>query len=419
VLLRIKGIGKISDSQIKMDGITVIAGENNTGKSTFGKALYCIFNAFCNVEKKIYDERVNGIQRIIERKLFFDEFQVIRFNKKVMDRVIALNQSFSAASLLEIVKDSFSPIPEDDIKELNDIINTSIDEIGRFVTISNGDIQQTIITRYFRNEFEGQANHLNRVDLPGEVSLTIKGKNISVTIRANECSTFEDHVGIQHDAIYIDSPFVVDNVQQQYRRGISRRVPSNVHHRQNLVYRLAGVTDNTIIEEAVIKQKINTIVADINKIVAGEFRETKDDLVFIEHGMQKPIELSNLSAGLKVFIIIKRLLETGEIKNKGVLIFDEPEIHLHPDWQLKFAEVLILLQKEFNLTILVTTHSPYFLEALEVYGKKYGIDNRCNYYLAEIKSDAADVREVNGNTNDIYRQLAGPFRKLENIAFGD
>jgi AAA15 family ATPase/GTPase len=40
MFLNIKGIGKISDSQIKMDGITVIAGENNTGKSTFGKALF-------------------------------------------------------------------------------------------------------------------------------------------------------------------------------------------------------------------------------------------------------------------------------------------------------------------------------------------------------------------------------------------
>ncbi|MDR2257676.1 MAG: ATP-binding protein, partial [Treponema sp.] len=80
MLLRVKGIGKILDSQIKMNGITVIAGENNTGKSTFGKALYCMFNAFCNAEKNIYDERVNGIHRIIESKLFFDNFQIIRFN---------------------------------------------------------------------------------------------------------------------------------------------------------------------------------------------------------------------------------------------------------------------------------------------------------------------------------------------------
>ena len=37
MVLKIKGIGKIQDSQIEMKGITVIAGENNTGKSTFGK----------------------------------------------------------------------------------------------------------------------------------------------------------------------------------------------------------------------------------------------------------------------------------------------------------------------------------------------------------------------------------------------
>jgi AAA15 family ATPase/GTPase len=186
-----------------------------------------------------------------------------------------------------------------------------------------------------------------------------------------------------------------------------------------LLYRLGNVTDNTVIEEAIIKQKTNTIMAAVNKIVFGEFRENKDDLLFVEHDIQKPIALSNLSAGLKVFLIIKRLLETGEIKERGVLILDEPEIHLHPDWQLKFAEILVLLQKEFNLTILLATHSPYFLEALEVYGKKHGIGDRCNYYLAEIKDDASDVREVNSNLNDIYKQLAAPFRKLEDMAFGD
>jgi predicted ATPase len=336
-----------------------------------------------------------------------------------MDRVISLNQLFSTSSFLKTIEESFASIPESDIRLLEEIIDSSIDEIGRFVTIDNDDIQQMIITRYFRNEFEGQINHLNRVDLPGEVSLTIKKDNVNVTIKTNECCALADHVGIQHDAIYIDSPFIIDDVQQYYRRNIRRSFSSGVHHRSNLRYRLAKVTDNTVIEEAIIKQKINTIMAAINKIVLGEFRENKEDLIFIEHDIQKPIALSNISAGLKVFLIIKRLLETGEIKNKGVLIFDEPEIHLHPDWQLKFAEILILLQKEFNLTILLTTHSPYFLEAVEVYGKKYDIGDRCNYYLAEIKGDIADVREVNGNLNDIYKQLAGPFWKLENIAFGD
>ena len=37
----IERIGKIEKADVELKGITVIAGENNTGKSTVGKALYC------------------------------------------------------------------------------------------------------------------------------------------------------------------------------------------------------------------------------------------------------------------------------------------------------------------------------------------------------------------------------------------
>ncbi len=43
--LQIENFAKIAKADINIDGITVIAGENNTGKSTIGKALYCVFNS--------------------------------------------------------------------------------------------------------------------------------------------------------------------------------------------------------------------------------------------------------------------------------------------------------------------------------------------------------------------------------------
>lgn len=51
--LRVKNIGILSDSEIEIAGITVVAGENNTGKSTFGKALYAIFNALNRLEYRV------------------------------------------------------------------------------------------------------------------------------------------------------------------------------------------------------------------------------------------------------------------------------------------------------------------------------------------------------------------------------
>jgi hypothetical protein len=43
-----------------------------------------------------------------------------------------------------------------------------------------------------------------------------------------------------------------------------------------------------------------------------------------------------------------------------------------------------------NINILVTTHSPYIIEALERYAEKYDIEDKTNFYLAKdgmIKSD--------------------------------
>jgi AAA15 family ATPase/GTPase len=169
VFLGIKGIGKIQNSQIRINGVTVIAGENNTGKSTFGKALYCVFNAFCNAEKTIYNERVNDIRRIIYDNPFFDDFRAIQLNKKVMDCVLSLSKSFSEDSFLKVIEESCGSIPEEEMKRFKRIIHKSIDELEHSITISNTEIQQAIITRYFRNELEGQISHLNMPDSVGSV----------------------------------------------------------------------------------------------------------------------------------------------------------------------------------------------------------------------------------------------------------
>ncbi|GHT61346.1 ABC transporter ATP-binding protein [Spirochaetia bacterium] len=424
--LNIKGIGKILDSQIEMKGITVIAGKNNTGKSTFGKVLYCMFNAFYNADSSINDERVNDINRILSSASLpglFYRYQSV--TQKILAGALSFaNRAFSPVEMQRIIKDAVSEIPSGVSKPDDQIIDLLVDDLKKSISVKGDDIQKVIITRYFKSEFERQINHVNKPELPGTVSLIIKGKPIKITISNNECTAFTDEVGILYDSIYIDTPFVVDEVQRYYTRNSRTFNPArynlNTHHRDNLLHRLGqDNAENTVIEEALIKQKINGLLASIGSVVDGEFKEDKEGLLYLEHGLQKPIPLSNVSAGIKAFLIIKRLLETGEIRERGVLIFDEPEIHLHPEWQISFAEILILLQKEFNLTILLTTHSPYFLHAIEIYGKKHGIASGCNFYLAETDGDTAGVREVTDKIDEVYKQLAEPFQKLEDAVYQD
>ena len=91
-----------------------------------------------------------------------------------------------------------------------------------------------------------------------------------------------------------------------------------------------------------------------------------------------------------------------------------PEIHLHPEWQLLFAELIVLIQKEFGVHILLNTHSPYFLNAIEVYAVKYGINDRCKYYLASSQDDISTIGDVTNNIELIYSKLARPLQELEN-----
>lgn len=61
--LKIKDFGVIKNADIKVDGITVITGNNNTGKSTIGKVFFSYFNSFHDmgikvVKKKIFEKQV-------------------------------------------------------------------------------------------------------------------------------------------------------------------------------------------------------------------------------------------------------------------------------------------------------------------------------------------------------------------------
>jgi len=403
--LKIEGIGKIQNSTIEMQGITVIAGKNNTGKSTYGKVLYCMFNVFYNKKKAIRNERINDIRSMVYNT-FPSEPVSIKDSliKKIADEMEnADKESFSEDKIREMVHNFIS--------EENEIINNLVKNIKRSISVDDDIIQKIIISRYFINEFEGQINHVNRLSTIGMSSLIIKEKNIDVIIKNNKCDKFTDEIGVRNRAIYMDTPFVIDDFSMP-----RKRISSPINHRRDFLYRLDKEhSDNTVIEEAIINQKVKDILSNIHLVTNGSFKEDKENIMFMENGLEKPIPLFNVSAGMKPFLIIKRLLELGEIKEQNVLILDEPEIHLHPEWQLQFAEILVLLQKEFNLTILITTHSPYFLNALEVYSKKHEREKYCNYYLAQNKEDYSIVEDVTNKTNEIYALMEDPFCKLERL----
>ena len=55
----------INKATVKLNGLTVICGSNNSGKSTAGKALYATIESLSNLEEKLHDELVVNYRRAL------------------------------------------------------------------------------------------------------------------------------------------------------------------------------------------------------------------------------------------------------------------------------------------------------------------------------------------------------------------
>lgn len=426
--LKIKNIAKIKEAEVNIDGITVIAGENNTGKSTIGKLLFSIFNSMNNMDKKIEREKENKVYNIINFLLQSNSIQNpisssgnrVRFNvlsRKIAEYIIEFIQNES--------NENFENYVEGIIKNdtyLNDNINLEsfIEEcavsVSDIFNISDKKVMTEVITRWFNRVFEEQVSPLNDSDDESEINLFIKENEINFVFKNNICVEWDSGLNILHEAFYIDNPFIIDYMSGRLR---TQYKTTDSHLIRHLIRHLSDEEENIYegaFDAVMAKDKLEDIYNMLGDIIDGEFIENKVGEYYLKlNNYDKPINIKNLSTGLKSFALIKRLLENGSLKEKDVLILDEPEIHLHPEWQLIYAQMIVLLQKEFDLTMIITTHSPYFLDAIDVFTTKYKISDRVNYYLSENDGEVSYLSDVTDNIDAIYKKLSDPLQRLENI----
>lgn len=410
--LSIKNVGKLKEADVEINGITVITGENDTGKSTVGKVLWSVFNGFYEIDEKVYNEKVSELEKIIDEIIkenvyknlstdynsFFEIFNST--GKKIAIEFLKGNKNYSEDEIKIIINNY-----KKDLKIEN--ISKFVQEINETLKISDKEIIKVIVSRVMNKEFHNQINAIfskKKMNI-GEISLKIKDKEIDLKIENNEISDVQNYFLINKETMYIDNPFILDSYDFE-----------DENHQTHLATNVFSENENSVISEIKVKKKLNNIYQKLNSVLSGEILENKNSkFVYRKNG--EDIDLKNLSTGLKTFAIIKMLLQNGTLEENGTIILDEPEIHLHPEWQLKFAELIVLLQKEFGMHILLTTHSPYFLNAIEVFSERHKIDDKCKYYVAENEGNSSIIKDVTGNTREIYRKLARPIQDLENIRY--
>ena len=413
--LFLKNIGKIAETCVEIDGISVIAGENNTGKSTVGKTLYAVFNSFHDIHEQISHERVENIANqmdMLYRSL------TNRLNRQLnmteaAEEILSRQGEFkgSMEAVREAVVKIISQWDESFKKyEIDERIEGYISQIALALEVSDNEIIRSVLGRRLDAEFNGQINNVF-TDRTGKIELSIQDRTMKVSVKDNNVRTLSGEMDLHTEAVYLDDPFIMDDINRiHYLEGCVYW-----DHRWGLRKILNEGHSGNLVEKIVAGNRLEKIYQRISMTCDGDIVRDKSDMLWYRRkGTDKTLDVRNLSSGFKTFAILKTLLQNGSIEYNGTIILDEPEIHLHPEWQLLFAEVIVLIQKEFGMHILLNTHSPYFLDAIEVYAARYGIDKKCRYYLAFSQGETAEIRDVTGNREEIYSKLARPLQELEN-----
>lgn len=427
-------IGVIKKAEILLDGLSVITGFNDSGKSTVGKALYSLYHGMNFYQQSIEIDLLEYLmepfdllrneQPRINVRLFLRIRQFLRryvgskhFGSECTDRnadrvntTNNINELFKTSIANNVDREVWEKVQEEFMQRLNK------SEEPRFQM----QIKKNVVHRFFQTEFGGQIENVYN-----------KGEQGSIFVEngENERDQYEvqfldgDIIGIERnipqgiefkDVVLIDNPTILNDLNEYSRYPIQRRIL--LDHKNELLSKLVypnDVADNNIVRAAIFNEMKQGFITKIGEILTGTIEIDEEKAIY--HVGRKKFDLSVLASGLKSYVIIRRLIDNGYLTENNLLVIDEPEVHLHPAWQIHFAEILILLQKEIGIKMILTTHSPYFLQALDIFSKRHGINTTTHFYLAQRQKNGATVKMIDGHIDETYNLLAKPILDLRDM----
>lgn len=298
IQLYVQNIGIVRKADIDISGLTVIAGKNDTGKSTAGKALMALIKAN---NRAVSNKSIgNGVE--YWGKTYFNEMIDYLFDSEISD--------------------------------------------------------------------------------DGRISITVNNiEKCSVDIKYNQSERFQTTIAQETkekefiDCTFIQTPLIWDLEELFNALDVLRGDESFSYGNFDIRYPyiLRDLYAKLVLPQRKVKggKAVPETIKDniknfIRNLIGGEFTKKRHNKIHrfysLNRKLPSDISLKDIAIGMKTFGIIQVLIEQNCFTSQGFFVFDEPENHLHPDWQLKFAMIIATLVNN-GVHIMVNTHSPFMIRA--------------------------------------------------------
>ena len=379
----------ISKADIRLNGITVIAGCNGSGKSTIARWIYSFVNYTNNfhnlidrqlvrkLESKLYSmyrilrnsdsltySKLRQFKSLSENDLIDDyseisaQFEIrVRVFCEIVEKMLSENDTKSFKRWLS---QALGYEGEVSVDSMIDFYNRAMDELSEEVYIANERKHSCRI----QDLFQFIQKDLDLItDLPHNIEFKENGHNLIFDNRF----LIPLNLG---NAIYIDTPMALST-----KFNADNRIWNDMMNALTESYREMPSTARKI------RNRLCRIIGGRIEVYKEEIGDSYD-IRYIRSSDNLDISINEAATGLKTFTYILRLLENGYLNENSILLIDEPEAHLHPQWIVEFARILVLLHKEVGTTILLASHNPDMVAALKSISEAEEIDHKVSFYQA-------------------------------------
>ena len=424
----------VNHADISIGDMTVLSGVNACGKSTIAHLVHSLVNLNRDYEDLACDRafenfpmllsqidhlqyrlaRIEETNDFLSRLRRYDKYRVFSSKRGIDERKsfirAALNNAFQLYDKVKLI----------DEKQADRYLRSFCSDLN--IEQNDGVVLEDVIRQWFSQQLTQAENRYLKllqkrskevwheaddsvaqwVGYPGDVSLY--ESEVCVYKSSNNEDELNEIVNIDH-AFYIESPWrnspsVEEDGSFSIGDGFSlKEAAAGMEIDNDLFYVLEG-----------------NIVEDPEEI---EFRNKRSkslkrvSWMYARSDGHPPFPLRECATGIKSLSILNFLYTHGCLGRKTLLIVDEPEAHLHPQWIVEYAKILVRLNRRLGVRLLITTHSPDMLNALRRVANVEEVPD-LRFYLAEEKSQKPEDR-FDFNFRDLGRAVEPIFKKF-NVA---
>lgn len=437
--IKLQNVGAIDEATVDLTGLSVIAGKNGTGKSTIGKTVYAVIKSIqeqdaivAKKQKEFIDWACKNVyfqlQGVIARaanagkqiakdnELLESTFQLGNFEQPLFQYVDDKNLT-SAYALIDsriTAVDNFSRIVDAETKlKVTELLKTIKNNLA---PIDTSTALKDSLLFIYQKVFDAQINNLkshltSNVDFGGLLKYSVSN-NADTMPFADRLNITSADPQIQQkvfqDATFVETPLVlqVENVRD------TENLPT---YWIDLLRKVSMQSVDSTLQNNAIKEAI----ADISNALGGslEYNTNRRRFEFIKKDFNNGanVFISNAASGEKILGIFQQLALKGMFGPDKILILDEPENHLYPEWLAVLAEVLVKLAVA-KCPILITSHSPDLLQAIRFYAKKHGLA-QLKMYLADPQTHT--LEDKTGKEYEIFDNLSKPINDIFNFSVSE